>query len=194
VIVALSAEKNQGGPMSVASVSLGDQVLTEIHDFTVGDPNAYHNLHWVGYLLESEIASRTGSGLTISYTNGPSNPFDLPKIHYASFQFVDQLAPIGGSSSNVNTSASSLQTTPVLTADEGDKIIGFNVLGQHYDPGVFSSGYTEQTQSIGANNGHASATYERTATTAVVESPTFTSSTGTRMAVSAIVLNAATPP
>jgi hypothetical protein len=194
VLVAVSAEKNQGGPISVASVRLGDQTLTELFDFTVGGANAYHNLHWVGYLLESQIAARSGSGLTIAYANAPSNPFDAPKIHYASYEHVDQITPIADFASNSSTSASTLQLTQALTAGGGDTIVGFNVLGQHYDPGLSTAGYTEETQSIGANNGHASGTYHRTATTGVIENPTFTSSTSTRMAVSAMVLNAANPP
>jgi hypothetical protein len=75
-----------------------------------------------------------------------------------------------------------------MTAGDGDKIVGFNVVGQHYAPGLSTSGYTEETQSIGATNGHASAAYHRTATTSVTENPTFTSATATRMAVSAVVL------
>jgi hypothetical protein len=191
VIVALSAEKNQNGPMSVASVMLGDQILTEVFNFTVGNTTAYHNLHWVGYLLESEIVARSGSELTISYSNAPSNPFDSPKIHYASYENVDQLAPIADSASNSSTNAASLQLTQALVAGDDDKIVGFAVLGQHYAPGISTTGYTEQTESIGANNGHASATYHRTATTSITENPTFTSATATRMAVSALVLNAA---
>ena len=73
---------------AVTSVSLGDQVLTEVFDFTVGSSSAYHNLHWLGYLLESEIAARSGSGLTITYANAPSNPFDEPKVHYACYEHV----------------------------------------------------------------------------------------------------------
>jgi hypothetical protein len=192
VVVALSAEKNGGGPIAVNSVSLGDQPLTELFDFTTGNSSAYHNLHWVGYLLEAQITARSGSALTITYSNAPSNPFDAPKIHYASYEHVDQTTPIAASSSNTSTNASSLSLTSALTAGEGDKIVGFNVAGQHYGPGISTPGYTEQTQSIGATNGHASATYHRTATTAVTENPTFTVTTGTRMAVSAIVLNQAT--
>ena len=66
MVVALSAEKNQGGPLAVASVSLGGQVLTEVFDFTVGSATAYHNLHWFGYLLESEIQLLTSASLTIA--------------------------------------------------------------------------------------------------------------------------------
>jgi hypothetical protein len=177
--------------MSVASVMLGDQILTELFDFTVGSSTAYHNLNWVGYLLESEIAARSGSELTISYSNTPSNPFDSPKIYYASFENVDQLAPIADSGSNASTNAASLQLGTALIASDGDKIVGFNVLGQHYDPGLSTAGYTEEAETIGATNGHASAIYHRTATTSIIENPTFTSATATRMAVSAVVLNAA---
>ena len=142
------------------------------------------------------IRRRIGSGLTISYANAPSNPSDEPKVHYASYEHVDQTTPIAGSASNTSTSASSLQLTGALSAGEGDKIVGFNVAGQHYAPGMSTPGYTEESESIGATNGHASGAYHRTATTAVTQNPTFTVATGTRMAVSAMVLNraTATPP
>ena len=191
VIVCLSAEKNGGGPMAVATVSLGDKDLTEQFDFIVGSATAYHNLNWVGYLLESDIEDRTGDGLTISYANAPSNPFDEPKIHYASYENVDQTTPIADSGSNSSTSASSLQLGSTISASDGDKIVGFNVLGQHFAPDLSTSGYVEQTESIGATNGHASAAYHRTATTSVTENLTFASATGTRMAVSALVLSVA---
>jgi hypothetical protein len=193
VVVGLSAEKNQNGPIAVTSVSLGGQALTKLFDFTVGSSSAYHNLHWLGYLLESEIvAAGSGPVLTITYANAPSSPFDAPKIHYASYEHVDQTTPIAASDSNSSTSASSLQLTNALIAGDGDRIVGFNVLGQHYAPGISTPGYTEGTESIGATNGHASAAYHRTATTSVTENPTFTSATATRMAVSAVVLNQAT--
>ena len=191
VVVALSAEKNQNGPISVASVSLGGQVLTQQIYLTVGSSAAYHNLHWVGYLLEADIANLSSSELAISYANAPSNPFDEPTIHYASYQNVDQITPIADFNSNSSTSASSLQLSSTLAAGDGDKIVGFNVIGQHYVPGLSTSGYTEETEFIGATNGHASAVYDRTATTSVTANPTFTVTASTRMAVSAIVLNRA---
>ena len=192
VLVALSAEKNGGGPVSVASVSLGDQVLTEVFDFTVGNATAYHNLHWLGYLPESQIAARTGSVLTVTYSNAPSDPFDQAKIHYASYEHVDQTTPIADSgSASSGGNAASLLLGSAVTASDGDRIVGFNVLGQHYDPGMSTPGYTEQTQFIGATNGHASAVYDRTVTVSTAENPTFTSATPTRMAVSAVVFKAA---
>ena len=121
-------------------------------------------------------------------------PFDQPKIHYASYQHVDQTTPIADFSSAANASTSSLQLSSALTASDGDRIVGFNVLGQHYNPGLSTAGYTEVTQSIGATNGHSSGVYDRPVTTSITENPTFTTSTETRMAVSAVVLNAANPP
>jgi hypothetical protein len=189
VLIFISAEKNGGGPMDIGSVFLGNQQLVEHFDFTVGSSTAYHNLHWVGYLLESQIALLDDSAITVNYDNAPSNPFDQPKIHHASYAFVDQTTPIADYSSNTSTNASSLQLTSPLNVSTGNQVVAFNVLGQHYNPGLSTAGYSEETQVIGANNGHASATYERSVTTSGPENPTFTSATSTRMAISAIVLN-----
>jgi len=195
VVVGLSAEKNSSGPIAVSTVSgvrLGDQQLTELFDFTVGSATAYHNLLWFGYLLESEIAGRTGDTLTIDYSNSPSNPFDEPKIHYASYQDVDQTTPIASSSSAINTSASTLQPGNVTVGD-GDKNVVFFVTGQHFTPSP-PTGYTEETESVGVTNGHSSSANHRTSTSASTENPTMTSSSSTRLAVCAAVLKTATPP
>jgi len=192
VVVGLSAEKNQNGLIAVTSVKLGDQTLTELFDITVGSSTAYHNLLWFGYLLESAIAARVGDGLTITYGNAPSNPFDEPKIHYASYQDVDQTTPIASSSSAINTSAGTIQPGNV-TVGEGDKNVVFFVLGQHFSPSP-PTGYTEETESIGVTNGHASSANHRTSTGASTENPTMTSSSSTRLAVCAAVLKTATLP
>ncbi len=104
---------------------------------------------------------------------------------------MDQVSPIPNSSSNTSTSAASLQLSSTLTAGEVDKLIGFNVAGPHYATDLSTLGYTEETASVGANNGHSRGVYHRTATTAVTQNPTFTVATDTRMAVSALVLNRA---
>jgi len=192
VLVGLSAEKNTGGPMAVTEVKLGDKVLTELFDINVGSSTAYHNLLWFGYLLEADIAARTGDGLTITYGNAPSNPFDEPKIHYASYQDVDQTTPIASSSSAINASAATLQPGNV-TVGEGDKNVVFFVLGQHFSPSP-PTGYTELTESIGVTNGHASSANHRDSTGASTENPTMTSSASTRLAVCAAVLKTATAP
>ncbi len=193
-IICLSAEKNGSGPMAVSGVSIGDAALTQIGiDVIVGSPTAYHNINSVWYLDEAGIAGRTGSTVTITYSNAPPDPpaFDEPKMFYASYQDVDQTTPVGDTESNTNTSATSLATSASITGADGDKLVGFNVGGQHYDPGVSQTGWTEEVQDFGITNGHAACTAHRTATTPVTESPTFTIATATRMAVRAWVLKAA---
>jgi hypothetical protein len=188
VLIFVSAEKNGGGPMDIGSVFLGNQQLVEHFDFTVGSSTAYHNIHWVGYLRETQIALLDSSAISVNYDNPPSNPFDQPKIHHASYTYVDQTTPFADWGSNTSSNASSLQLSSPLNVSTGNQVVAFNVLGQHYNPGLSTVGYTEKTQVIGATNGHASATYVRSVTTSVPENPTFTSATSTRMAVSAIVI------
>ena len=190
VLVCLSAEKFENGPMAVATVSLGDKVLTELFDITVGDPGAYHNLLWFGYLKEADIAARTGDTITISYDNAPNNPFGEPKVHYASYQDVNQSTPIADSSSAIDTSASTLAPGNI-SVGEGDKNIVFFVLGQPMTSSP-PAGYTEETEEIGPTNDHSSSANHRTATSASTENPVMTSSGTTRLAVAAAVLLFAT--
>ncbi len=190
VLVALSSENNRNESVSVNSVQLGNKTLTEVIDFSVGASGRYNNLHWIGYLLESDIASRSGDRLSISYATTPSNPFDAPKIHYASYVNVDQVAPITSFLSTMNTNTSSLSLDNILNANNGDRIIGFSVLGQPNQPGINTAGYVEQSQSVGSRNEHTSAIYEREVPETGTENLTFTASARTRMAASAIVLNA----
>lgn len=190
VLICLSAEKNIGGPIAVATVSLGDKVLTELFDFTVGSASAYHNLLWVGYLNDADIAARTGDTITISYDNAPNNPFGEPKIHYASYQDVNQSTPIADSSSAIDTSASTLAPGNV-SVGEGDKNIVFFVLGQPSFPSP-AAGYTEESEEVGVTNDHSSSANHRTATSASTENPVMVASSATRLAVAAAVLLFAT--
>jgi len=221
VLVGIGAEKNGGsanGPMEIDDVRLGDQSLTEIFDFTVGASNAYHNLLWLGYLLEDQIAARSGDTITATYAspNGtPNNPFGEPKLFYASYRDVDQGAPIADSASNTlgsayasyrdvdqgapiadsasNTlgSAATIQPDqggPGVSVGDGDKVVVFFVLGQPNSPSP-PGGYTEEQQIIGGSNDMSASINHRTATASSNENPTLTSSSSTRLAVGAIVLN-----
>ncbi len=191
VLVGLSAEKNGSGPIAVTNVTLGDKNLVELYDITEGSTFAYHNLLWFGYLKEADIAARSGDGLTITYSNAPSNPFDEPKIHYASYQNVNQTTPISDSQTNQGSGTSITLTGTVSSVDE--KVIAFNISGQHSALAVTTGGFTELTVSIGATNGHASAMYHRTATTAFSGSIAFTQSVSSRILVMSVVLGVAPP-
>lgn len=190
VLIGVSAEKNGSGPMAISAVNLGDKALTPISEDNVGSSTAYHNLCWLGYLKESDIASRVGNTITITYSNAPDNPFDEPKVHYACYQDVDQTSPIADNSSFTNESASTIQPGSVAVSDD-DKVVVFFVLGQPNTPSP-PTGYTEETEQIGASNGHSSSANQRTATTSSTENPTMTASASTRLAVAAAVLRFAT--
>lgn len=186
VLIGVSAEKNSSGPMDINQVLLGDKVLTEIAQEIAGSSTAYHNLAWLGYLKEADIASRTGSTITITYTNAPSDPFGEPKVHYACYQDVDQTSPIASFNSANNASAATIQPGNVTVGD-GDKMVVFFMLGQPNSPSP-PAGYTEETEQIGPSNDHSSSANHRTATTSSTENPTMTASASTRLAVIAAAL------
>ena len=188
VVVAVTAEKNQNGPIDVDQVSLGDAVLTEISQQVVRSATAYHNLLWLGYLDEAGIAGRIGDTVTITWTNAPSNPFGEPKVAVATYQDVDQTTPIADSSAAINASSDTIQPGNVAVGNN-DKVVYGAVAGQHFSH-TAPSGYTEHVEVVGPNNDHSIAVASRDATTASTENPTATWSTATRLGVIAAVLNA----
>ena len=79
--VNLVQQKTANGPIAVTSVGLGDQATYRKYSISRSVVQApMYNLHWLGYRLESAIAARNGSELTVTYANQPSNPFDQPKM------------------------------------------------------------------------------------------------------------------
>ena len=188
VVIAITAEKNQGGPVAVGQVSLGDAVLTEIGQETVGSATAYHNVVWLGYLDEAGIAGRIGDTVTITWSNAPSNPFGEPKVAVATYQDVDQTTPIAASSSAINASAGTLQPGNVAVG-ENDQVVYVALAGQHMSH-TAPTGYTEHVEVVGPNNDHSIAVASRNTTTASTENPTASWSASTRLGVIAAVLNA----
>jgi hypothetical protein len=143
-IVYFSAEDNTGGtgPMDVAAVTLGGIELTQVLEFTVGDPISYHNMHWMGYLLESDIqdAEAGSPSIVITWVTEPTGGadwgfIDSPKVFYATYSNVDQTNPLvaqsasSGTASGVGNRLNSL-TLASLSYSEEDRIIGFGVLGE----------------------------------------------------------------
>ncbi len=197
VLVGIGAEKSGGiavGPIEIDDVRLGNQSLTEISSVTVGAPNSYHNLLWLGYLPEDQIAARSGDTITATYTtpNGaPNNPFGQPKLFYASYRDIDQGNPIADSNFNTLGSAATIQPEqggPGVSVVDGNEVVVFFVLGQPKSP-LSPSGYTEEQQTIGRWNDMSASINRRTVTASGTENPTMTSSSSTRLAVGAIVLN-----
>ncbi len=188
VVIGITAEKNQAGPVAVSQVSLGDAALTEIDQQNVGSATAYHNVVWMGYLNEAGIAGRTGDTVTITYSNAPSNPFGEPKVAVATYQGVDQTTPIAASSSAINASSATLQPGNVAVG-ENDQVVYVALAGQHMTHSA-PTGYTEHIEVVGPNNDHAIAVASRNTTTASTENPVVTWSASTRLGVVAAVLNA----
>jgi hypothetical protein len=188
VVIAITAEKNQGGPVQVGQVSLGDAVLTQIGQETVGSATAYHNVVWLGYLNEAGIAGRTGDTVTITWSNAPSDPFGEPKVAVATYQYVNQTTPVAASSSAINASSATLQPGNVAVGDN-DQVVYAALAGQHMTH-TAPSGYTEHIEVVGPTNDHAIAVASRNVTTASTENPTATWSASTRLGVVAAVLNA----
>ena len=187
VVIAVTAEKNAGGPLDVDQVSLGDAVLTEIGQQVVGDSGAYHNLVWLGYLNEAGIAGRTGDTITVTWTNAPNDPFGETKVAAVTYQYVNQTTPIADSSGAINTASATLQPGNV-TVGERDQVVYGAVAGQPQTH-TADTGYTEGFEFVGPSNDHSIAVASRDATTASTENPTVTWNASTRLGVVAAVLN-----
>lgn len=184
----LALEKAGTPIITVTNVTWGDKNLTEQFDLNVGSPA--HTVLYFGYLLESDIASRSGDTITITYSSTPLTPM----IGFATYQNVDQTTPIVDSDSNTSTSANSLQLAGTITGGTGDKLMGCMNVNGHQATDVTTSGWQEQHQIRGATSSDTTeGTFHRIATTSVTENPTFTSGTTARMIVIGAVLNFVAP-
>lgn len=191
-LVCCSHEMNGGGGMSMGTVTWGDQTVTELHDFVVGGTSAYHNLNYVGYITEAQIAAMSGNALSFTFTNGNGGvgPFGNAKAYVGTYQDVDQANINSASNSATNTSTSSL-APGAIDVDVDEKVVAFIVNGQ---PNACSggTGYTTESNFTGSSNDHASAVAHRTATTNDdTHNVAHTAAASSRMAVSNISLGVA---
>ena len=86
-LIVISAESTTNPVSNIGSVTLGGQTLTSIESadgIVVGPAGTYHDLLWVGYLVDSEITSMVGSALSIPWDQAPNTPFGGFKIGCAS--------------------------------------------------------------------------------------------------------------
>ena len=192
VTVFISAETDGSvdpGTINMSSVSLGNQPLTEVNDFTAGSNADYHNLNWFGYLDEAGITAMVDNTLTIVFgTPVPSHPFGQTRIHMATYDNVSQTTPIEQAvTADTGTSTANTLTLASQVIGSRDGLLAFAVLGQ---PGTvaIASGYTEHIDENGGGNDHTAAVYSRDSTSPGTEAITFTASITNRMAVQAAVL------
>lgn len=191
VVIVVTAEKNASGPLDVDQVMLGDAPLTEIDQRVVGPSTDYHNILWMGYLAEAEIAGRTGDTITVTWSNAPNNPFGEPKVAAATYQFVDQSVPIADFSGATDLSSSTLQPGNVA-AGEGDKVVYGALAASQFDVNpthTAPDGYTEGIEMLGPVNDHSISVTDRDATTAGTENPLAAWTDITRLGMTAVVLN-----
>jgi hypothetical protein len=76
----------------------------------------------MGYLMEAEIAGRTGDTITVTWSNAPNNPYGEPKVALATYQFVDQSAPVADFSGATDRSSSTLPPGNVAVGN-GDQVV-----------------------------------------------------------------------
>ena len=112
---------------------------------------------WVGYLLESDIASRTGN--TITFNNGDTS-FDRTKVQVMAFTGIDQNNPIastGIDQSDVNANTGSSALTTNLTWSRYDMPIyatGIRNTGTHSTPTGFTRQFYDRATTSGMSSGY----------------------------------------
>lgn len=188
-IVCCSHEMDGGGGMSMGTVTWGDQTVAELHDFVVGSITAYHNLNYMGYLTEAQLAAMSGNALSLTLTNGNGGvgPFGNAKAYMLTLQDCDQADIVSASNSATNTSTASLSPGSI-DVDIDQKVVAFVVAGQP-NPTAPGTGYTEDLAFTGPSNDHASGLMLRTATSNDdTHDIAHTCSAATRMAVSNICI------
>jgi hypothetical protein len=190
-LVLITAESNSNPVANINHVTLGGQTLAivqSVDGIVVGSAGSYHNLIWLGYLTETSISNMSGDALNIYWDTSPTSSPPI-MVQAATYQYVDQAAPVADSASNTNASASSIQAGSV-SVGENDRLVYVSVCGNpadHSAPG----GYTEQREQDGPVNSHSSASAQRDATTAGTENPSAAWNTTSRLAIISAVLKAA---
>ncbi|MHB8844480.1 MAG: Calx-beta domain-containing protein [Nitrospirota bacterium] len=89
LVVAVDCQDTAGSAGQTFSATYGGRALTQ-----AVIENSNRRQSWIGYLREADIAARTGDTLAVTVTGAHTNV----SAHIASYQGVDQTAPITGTS------------------------------------------------------------------------------------------------
>lgn len=153
----MPATSPPAGDRDLTTVAYGGQSLTPAAEVVVcsGSPDSFCARVELWYLDEVGIQAATGSTFSVTWSGDP--PYELEE-HYAAvtLENVDQISPIGDSSTNGTTTANPIQTSSSLAVGAGDFVIVGAAAGMSgsYTPG---GGYTEGTDQTGLSSTMASA-------------------------------------
>ena len=201
-LLAFTHEQMGGGGLTISTqVTWGGENVTEITDIVAGDITAYHNLLWLGFLTESQIANMVGSTVVVAFDNDDVNPgdgvgpFDNAKAESAFYQDVDQAALPDPNDDNTTGTGTASAILPADTAtiniplDAKAVVVAVSGQGTAADEITAATGYTARVSVLGPTNGHSIFAFDRDATTAdASHNPSFPCASANRLAASIIVL------
>lgn len=141
----MAASSPPAGDRDVTAVTYGGQSLTLAAEVVVcnGSPDSFCDRTELWYLDEAGIQAATGNTFSVTWAGDP--PFELEEYYAAvTLQDVDQINPIGDSSTNSTTTANPIQTSSSLAVGEGDFVVVSAISGSvgSYTP---DASYTEGT-------------------------------------------------
>lgn len=182
LVVSVFSE-DSGTDVDVDEVTYGGVTMTQIEEQQAG--TGFSNGIWLGYINEEEIQNAVGTTITPTWVVGsPDNGIGFASIV---LENVDQADPIRNSSSNFDTTGSTIQVPDVLDVEAGDITLYTTLLGQQGASHTEDTGYTEGTEEDFGGNSMTTASAYKLATTTGTEQPTATWSASFRMGMAAAV-------
>jgi len=195
-VLMFTHEQQGGGGLTISgTVTWGGQNVTEVADFFTGSVTSYHDLLWVGIMLEAQIAAMSGSTVSQAFDNddvsGPpdgTGPFGNAKAQSAFYQDVVQKTPDEVDNDTGTGTASSIviARTGSLNVATDSKAVVCAVSGQGStsDDINIATGYTNEAEIIGATNDHSCFAFHRTATTSdATHNPSFPCTSANRLGI-----------
>jgi hypothetical protein len=175
-----------GSNVAISSVTYGGQSLTRINGTSVGTSSVVRVELW--YLKETGIAAATNTTFVVNY--GGTAPSGK---HFASatFQNVDQTAPILASNIN-STNAATPNPLPTTVSTTADGMAVAGAISGNSGTFTWGNGWVEGIdQSVSGNSASSSTAADHAATTNGTDTASATSSSQNRQAIVAAFLSVA---
>jgi hypothetical protein len=142
------------GDRDLTTVSYGGRVMTQANERVICSVTVYCVRSEVWYLNEAGIRAATGTSFTVTWS-GTADLFE-PYYSAVTLRNVNQVTPIGDTSSNGTETANPIQVAAALNVTAGDLVLVGATSG---NPGSYtpSAGYTEGTDQALASSTSATA-------------------------------------